>query len=234
MDLHFFLRKGRMKKIQQWRARMKRCIIITAYLKKTIRQSLRLHEDDFIICADGGYELAKKEGIVPHVVIGDFDSGKIPEEESGTVIHVPCEKDDTDTLLCLKYGMEKGFHVFGIVGGIGGRLDHTFANLQALSYGCDLGNYVVLLNGDNVVTMLNPGTIQIRKREKYKLSLFSYTEYCKNVTIKGVKYPLKDALLDHSFPIGISNEILKEEATLSFEKGKLIVMFSRDAEIKKE
>ncbi|MEA4987868.1 MAG: thiamine diphosphokinase, partial [Anaerovorax sp.] len=103
---------------------MKRCIIITAYLKKSIRQSLRIHDDDFIICADGGYELAKKEGIVPHIVIGDFDSGNAPEKDSETVIHVPAEKDDTDTLLCLKYGIETGFHVFGIVGGIGGRLDH--------------------------------------------------------------------------------------------------------------
>lgn len=209
---------------------MKRCIIITAYLEKPIRQSLRLHEDDFIICADGGYDLAKKEGIIPHIVIGDFDSGKEPDGVPENVIHVPVEKDDTDTLLCLKYGIQRGFQVCGIVGGIGGRLDHTIANLQALSYGCDLGKYVVLLNGDNIVTLLNPGKMQFSKREGYKLSLFSYTEYCKNVTIKGVKYPLTNALLDHSFPIGISNEILADKAELSFDKGKLLVMLSKDKE----
>ncbi len=208
---------------------MRRCIIITAYLKEKIRKCLNFHESDFIICADGGYELAKKEGIVPHIVIGDFDSGNAPDQDLDNVMRVPAEKDDTDTLLCLKYGIEQGFHVFGIVGGIGGRLDHTAANLQALSYGCDLGKYVVLLNENNIATMLNPGKTTFPKREGYKLSLFSYTEYCKNVTIRGVKYPLTDALLDHSFPIGVSNEILEEEAKVTFDKGKLLVMLSKDA-----
>ena len=48
------------------------------------------------------------------------------------IIHVPVEKDDTDTLLCLKYGMELGYREFLMIGGIGGRLDHTMANIQTL------------------------------------------------------------------------------------------------------
>ena len=53
---------------------MSRCIIICAspynqpeFIKAEIRT------DDYIICADGGYDIAKKAEITPDIVIGDFD-----------------------------------------------------------------------------------------------------------------------------------------------------------------
>ena len=45
------------------------------------------------------------------------------------------EKDDTDTMLAVKTGLERGETEFHIYGGMGGRrTDHTVANFQALLY----------------------------------------------------------------------------------------------------
>ena len=68
-------------------------------------------ENDLIIAADGGYSTLKKLNIKPDLVVGDFDSlGNVPENEH--IIKHPVKKDDTDTLLAVKIGLEKGYKNF--------------------------------------------------------------------------------------------------------------------------
>ena len=110
-------------------------LILTPYLKEKIRTITDLDKINLILCADTAYLAADAEGITPHIVIGDFDHGTASAPEGRQdIMRVPCEKDDTDTMLCIKYAIEKGADKLTILGGIGGRLDHTFANLQALAY----------------------------------------------------------------------------------------------------
>ena len=48
---------------------------------------------DYIIAADGGWEYCRQEGIVPDLLLGDFDS--LTEVPDFAHIHrVPVEKDD--------------------------------------------------------------------------------------------------------------------------------------------
>ena len=90
-------------------------------------------ESDLIIAADGGYSTLTKLNIKPDLVVGDFDSlGSIPENEN--VVKHPVKKDDTDTLLAVKIGLEKGYKTFIIYGAIGGRLDHTVATIQTAAF----------------------------------------------------------------------------------------------------
>ena len=86
----------------------------------------------YVICADGGYILAKKMGIEPDVIIGDFDTYKSRLPENCEIIRHPEEKDDTDTMLAVKLALNRGFKHIVICGAIGGRLDHTMANIQSL------------------------------------------------------------------------------------------------------
>ena len=80
---------------------------------------------DLVIAADGGY--AHMGGIKPDLVVGDFDSlGYVPDGES--VVRHPAEKDDTDTMLAARIGIERGYRTFLLLGGVGGRLDHTLRN----------------------------------------------------------------------------------------------------------
>lgn len=207
---------------------MSRCIILTAYNPAGIRESIRLLEDDYIICADGGYAFCIKENIVPDVIIGDFDSwqGELPK--SGQIVQYPKDKDDTDTLLCLKYGMKHGFSDFVIVGGMGGRLDHTIANLQCMSFAADHGKSVWMVEPCNAVTMISGGSVEINQKEGFKLSLLSFSEECRGVFAHGVKYPLENAVLHNSFPIGISNEFAESKAKITCLSGKLLICLSKD------
>ena len=72
-----------------------------------------LREDDVIVCADSGMEYARRCGLVPSIVLGDFDSyrGSLPSHTE--ILRLPVEKDDTDTLLAIKLGIEKGYEHCG-------------------------------------------------------------------------------------------------------------------------
>jgi thiamine pyrophosphokinase len=212
---------------------LSRCVIITSYHSAGRLDYQNVCEDDFVICADGGYAHAISGGISPHIVIGDFDS--YPEnklsEECGAhckIIRLAVEKDDTDTMICLKYGIDQGFDQFLIIGGLGGRLDHTIANLQTLSYAIDCKKKLWILDGKNKATMIESGAIEIAKQENTKISLFSFTETCSGVSIHGVKYPLHETILNNSFPLGVSNEFEEEYARIENKKGKLLIILSQD------
>ena len=86
-------------------------------------------DGDFIIAADAGLASLEKLGLVADLAVGDFDSlGCIPDFEN-KICH-PAEKDDIDTALALCEGMKRGYRTFVIYGGLGGRLDHTMANIH--------------------------------------------------------------------------------------------------------
>ena len=202
---------------------MKRCIIITAYNQNKIADAVEITQDDFIICADGGYDIAAAEGIAPDIVIGDMDSS-VCEYPEDTIV-APTEKDDTDTILCIDYGVSKGYTDFVIVGGIGGRLDHTFANLQTLEYAREKGANALLTDGKNSAFIVTDRA-EIPKEEGKTLSVFAYSEKCTGVYIKGTKYTLQNAELKSGYPIGVSNEILEENAEISLKEGKLLIITS--------
>ncbi|NLN04578.1 MAG: thiamine diphosphokinase [Clostridiaceae bacterium] len=211
---------------------MSRCVIITAYNDYLIKESIEIEKGDFIICADAGYELARRENIVPRVIVGDFDSLESEVNVSGhsllDVVCLPMEKDDTDTLFCLKYGLEKGFKEFVIVGGFGGRSDHTYANIQTLAYGCAKGVSVRMQDKKNMFTIISNTEIKVPKREKATLSVFAYSDVCTGVSLKGVKYELDDHTLTNRFPLGVSNEFVEDEATISCKSGMLLVTVVAD------
>lgn len=211
-----------------------RCIIITSYQSAPIREFFDFLEDDFIICADGGYIHACTGNVTADVLIGDFDSLSYDSFDYSKInngcriFRQKIEKDYSDTMICLKYGISQGYNDFYILGGLGGRLDHTIANLQVMSYAVDMGKSIWILDGKNRTTLRNPGSITIQKLDGYKLSLLSYSEVCDGINTYGVKYPLTNGRLNHSCSLGISNEFIDSEATISHKSGKLLIILSQD------
>jgi len=207
---------------------MYKCYIITSYMEGNASPLDEITEEDMVICADNGCNIAKNHHIMPDVLIGDFDSllGDFP---AGTeVISLPVEKDDTDTLACIKHAIEKGYKEILVMGGIGGRLDHTMANLQSLRYGLDYGVFIELRDEKNIATMHLPGELIIERRPGFQISLFSFSDSCSGVCTKGLKYPLDHYTLTQGFPLGISNEFTGELAKISFQSGILLVILSKD------
>lgn len=205
-----------------------RCVIVCAYNEGSIREAIEIRGDDFVLCADGGYLLAERGGIVPDLLIGDLDSMGERREFACPIVQMPAEKDDTDTMLCIKYAIEKGFGDIVIVGGIGGRLDQTIANIQGLSYALDRGVRIRLCDHKNEAFMLENEALFIEKKAGCKLSIFAYSKTCTGVFERFVKYPLENHTLSSSFPLGVSNEFDGERAQIGVSCGRLLVILSRD------
>ena len=111
---------------------MRRCFIFAAGTYYGLRE--RPRTGDLVLAADAGYLACRQAGVVPDLLLGDFDSMDQPADFD-RIRRVPVEKDDTDTMLAVKTGLEQGCGEFYLYGGTGGkRLDHTLANLQTLLY----------------------------------------------------------------------------------------------------
>ena len=182
-------------------------------------------KEDIVIAADAGFIALKNLGIKPDIVLGDFDSLGAEPDFDGKIIKHPIKKDDTDTMLAVKVGMELGFNRFVIYGGTGNRLDHTIANIQTLSFISARGGKAYLCGDDYVVTVITD-SICFKETAKGTLSLFSCTTKSENVTIKGLLYELKDAEISFDFPLGVSNEFVGSSAEISVKNGSLAIIWS--------
>lgn len=175
-----------------------------------------------VIAVDGGYEYVKESRV--DLVVGDFDSlGYVPEHSH--VLKLVPEKDDTDMLVAIKEGLKAGYREFHIYGGCGGRIEHTIANIQSLAYLAEHDAIGILHDRDTVITMLTNGTLTLPAELTGYLSVFSYGEKAEGVCLRGVKYPLEQATLTDAFPLGVSNEFIGQQAELSVEKGRLLIVY---------
>ena len=187
---------------------------------------------DYVIACDKGTEYARRMQIVPNVIIGDFDSldGDVkdlfPEIE---VLTFPIEKDDTDTMLAIKHALSKGYMDITIICALGNRLDHTIANLQSLHYiARHNGIGKIISEKEQLLTLsLQNRSIELSDKEGYSLSLFSLSDSCKGLTIKGAKYELENGTLENSFPLGLGNSFKDSTVHISFTEGELLIIQSK-------
>jgi thiamine pyrophosphokinase len=212
---------------------MKRCILIPSFVEGQITKLITPLPTDLILCADSGLLQAFRAGLIPHAVIGDmdsldeagFDRRQLPKEILW--IKAPIEKDQTDTALCMEYAAQQGCDEIVIVGGLGGRLDHTLANLQNMVGYSHQGIKVSLQDQNNSVHIITDQTLTLLPLPDYAVSVLSWTPVSTGVTLTGMAYPLINATLTHDFPLGVSNEIIGAQATIQVRHGTLLVVCSK-------
>ncbi|MBQ9950558.1 MAG: thiamine diphosphokinase [Clostridia bacterium] len=202
-----------------------RCVVFTAYCEGDPRAAYVPEEGDFVLCADGGWKLAQKAGVRPDLVIGDFDSAEAPD--CGEIERHPVMKADTDTMLCLKHGLKLGYERFLFVGGMGGRLDHTLANLQTLAYAAERGAGAEMSDEFCRAVVVRNGTARIRRRPG-KLSVFALSDRCTGIDLTGTVWELHDAEMTDAFPLGVSNEYAADEAVITVRDGALLIVQTDD------
>ena len=188
---------------------------------------IRPREGDFVIAADGGYAALQALGVTADLVVGDFDSmGYVPQEEE--VVQHPVMKDDTDMMLAVKLGLDRGYRNFVLTGSVGGRLDHTLANLQTLMYLAQQGARGILYGEGTVITVLKDGSLTLTGEGV--LSVFCLSGEARGVTEQGLLYGLDNAVMVSGYPIGVSNEFTGVPATISVTDGTLIILWSAEKE----
>ena len=203
---------------------------------------------DLVLAADGGYRALYSLGYTPDLLLGDFDSlGDLPLPPDLPVLRFPARKDDTDTGLALRHGLDRGFRDFALYGCAGGRVDHLLANLQSMARVSRLGATIRLAAPEYDAWALTgpapdtsaPSTpaphasapdgpaavLALPPRPGGTLvSVFCHGDRAEGVTLTGLSYPLDGADLTGDFPLGVSNRRLEgQPATVSVRRGTLLI-----------
>ena len=180
---------------------------------------------DYVIACDLGYEHALKMGIKPDIMVSDFDSldrSKFPADEIA-LLEFPVRKDDSDTMLAIKHALKEGYGHIVISCALGGRLDHTIANIQSMAYVAERGGVCEIISDKEYLRTFTGGELSLEKREGFSLSLFSITDRCTGVSISGSAYDCENITLTNSFPLGISNYWKEESVTIRMSEGIMLI-----------
>jgi thiamine pyrophosphokinase len=172
-------------------------------------------------------------GLVPGLVIGDMDS--LSDEERAEleargcrfVVH-PRAKDETDLELALTYAAELGTQEIIVLGALGGRLDHTLANvfLLALPVLADLS--VRIVNGHEEALLARSGqSVTLEGEPGDLVSLLPLGGDARGVTTKGLAWTLQGDTLQFGPSRGVSNEMTAPQARVEVEGGHLLVVHTR-------
>lgn len=203
---------------------MESCLIISGAPECHIPDMAR--HADFVIACDYGYNHAVKSGIVPDLVVGDFDSYPGETAPGIEVIKAPREKDDTDTLMALKEALKRNYRNIMICGAFGGRIDHELANIALCAYAAERGARCTLLDMHHQIFALRNGRCRVARGRWTKISVFAFDSRAQGVSFSGLKYPLADAELKNSYPLGVSNEFTEEKAEIEVKDGTLLIVLS--------
>lgn len=210
---------------------MNNLVIITSYIESISDDFFENITAEYTICLDGGYNIALDNNISPDLLIGDMDSLTGPIPKNIEAERFPPEKDFSDLELGLKKAVALNAQNVTILGGIGGRLDHTVANIQLISQYADDFKTLVMKDDKNCCFVINGNKNKITtlKAEKNSyFSVFSLSDKCTGLHIINAKYPLVNHTLQRFGSLCVSNEFVNEkDAVISLNEGTLLVVISR-------
>ena len=190
---------------------------------------------DCMIAADSGMNFLHRNGIVPDIIAGDFDSVNTESLQyfqclnDVQVIKLNPVKDDTDTEFVIREAIRRGATEIAVLGATGTRLDHVLANVNLLGIGLEEKVSIELVDAHNRIRMI-ADSLEIRKDKQFGdfVSILPVQGDAKGVSLIGMKYPLENADVACFSSLGVSNEIVDDVAHVSVKQGILLVIESRD------
>ncbi len=209
---------------------MKRCVIVGgADIGDPESITALFRPDDVFVYCDSGLRHRDLLKRTPDLIIGDFDSYCLTEEDGAELIVLPREKDDTDTAFAVKEMLRRGYEEFLLIGATGGRIDHTLGNLSLLMLLDSAGAHGTIADERSLITIANSNAPASVSGEWAYFSLLAAGGRATGVTVTGAKYPLTDAVLTPDFPLGVSNEVLPgQTAEIRMNGGRLFLIRDRD------
>lgn len=207
------------------------CLILLSYMEcVTPDMAQELAESaDYIIAADGGQNRAREFVLQPDCVIGDFDSTTLNEDFDCLYITYPAEKDLTDTEAALTHALEKGCRNVILLGGMGGRLDHTMGNIGLLDKYYSSFDHMEFIDGKNRMELLKDSGCTLKRDARYKyFGLVSLNAEASGIDVRGAKYELTGAPLERASTLGVSNEFSEDTVEICVREGTLLIVRSAD------
>lgn len=211
-------------------------LIITGgnFCENFVKTVIERENYSYVIAVDGGAFYTKKIGVLPNLIVGDFDTldKKVLQEykEKGIEYAIyPSEKDYTDTHLAVEIALKKKPTKITIVAGTGSRLDHTLGNIGLLLLALKQGILMEIVDKNNRMYMIDKEW-KIQKQLTYGtyISLLPYSEVVSGITLTGFRYSMENETLSFGESRGISNELVEKEGKITLKKGVLLIIESRD------
>jgi thiamine pyrophosphokinase len=178
---------------------------------------------DFVMAVDAGFAHLESIGRVPDMALGDFDSlGYVPKCKK--VARHPVKKDKSDLELAFDRAMNRKYEAIVVYGALGGRLDHTVANLQLFARYAERGVDVTAIGLDCAVRLVvGPDVYELPLRDEGTVSVFAMTPEAHGVIERGMEYSIDDETISNRTTRGLSNELIGEPAAVAVEEGTLLV-----------
>ncbi|MCK4357311.1 MAG: thiamine diphosphokinase [Candidatus Cloacimonetes bacterium] len=183
-----------------------------------------------IIAADGGANYLCKKGIIPDVLIGDFDSIS-PEylnvlKKKSNIIKFPVDKDKSDTELAIEYCLKNGYNDITLINAVDGRLDHSLTNIFLIEKFIKQGLKLHFLNAKSEIYVVT-NKANIPAKIGTNISLISLTDFTLVKETKALKFPLNNEKLYRSSSRGISNITTEKKFSIIVSSGILLVIIER-------
>ena len=180
---------------------------------------------DYVIAVDAGFACLEALDVKPDMAVGDFDSlGYVPK--CRRVARFPVKKNKSDMELALEKAVSWDHDELIVYGALGGRLDHTIANLQLFAKFSEKGLYVTAVGDSYALRLLTgPDVMELPDFDAGTVSVFSASDCSHGVIETGLAYSLNDEDLTNRTSRGVSNEMTGEPARIAVEEGTLYVFY---------
>lgn len=187
-----------------------------------------------IYCADRGAQWAYHAGIKPDIAIGDMDSinSETLEQIRRDEIHMmkyPSEKDQTDTEIAVEVAISDGAKSIVLLGGLGGRMDHTLANISVMKACYKRGIRITMMNADTAM-FLAERTVTFRAMKGSYVSLFPQSEGVRVINSEGLYYPLNNLVLPVESTLCVSNKMTSDHVILDIRNGAVLIVVTADVD----
>ena len=185
---------------------------------------------DYVVAADGGALALERWKLLPHLIVGDMDSlGDAGVERFARlgipVAKFPAAKDESDLELAVAQAVAAGATEVVILGALGGdRLDHEAANLLLLADPGFNGLRIEARRGSlRIRAVRGKGSLSLAGPVGALVTLLPVNGDADGVVTEGLRYALRAETLRFGRARGLSNEIASLPATVSLDKGTLLV-----------
>lgn len=213
------------------------CLIVSGgkLEREFARQYVLTGGFEIIIAVDAGMEQLYQFGIDPDIIVGDFDSVDkqvleyFETKEHIEIVALNAEKDETDTESAIRVALARGAEHIVLIGATGTRIDHMLGNVCLLGIGLEEQVDMEIVDVNNRIRLID-STLTISQKEQYGkyVSVLPIFGDARGVSLSGMKYPLENCLMSTYNSLGVSNEIVEDNATITVEYGTLLVIESKD------
>jgi thiamine pyrophosphokinase len=211
---------------------MKAAILSNGDLADAEKLKQMLPKFDLVICCDGGIRHLKDLNLSPDIIVGDFDSVdssllQTYIDQGIPTLRFPKDKDKTDTQIAVETALQKGADSIVLLGALGSRWDHSYANVMLLVKLAQMGIDGMILHSHNRILVSNK-VFRLTGNLGQFVSLLPLGENVKIQSTRGLHYPVTDQEMPLEQPYGISNYFTEEEAEVRIASGWLMAVIADD------